>query len=123
MEGHLSNCSAFTALEVRFHTLVAQGTNNAVLRIYAASLAELTYRQIQHMQFSHEEMELGLAACRAILQSVEQGDGARAEQRIAKHLAAVEQGIIRLARPVEERPPALMNSGSSLADMAGNHYW
>jgi DNA-binding FadR family transcriptional regulator len=123
MEGQLSNCSAFTALEVRFHTLIAQGTNNAVLRIYAASLAELTYHQIQHMQFSRDEMEMGLAACGAILQSVEQGDGARAEQRIAKHLAAVEKGIMRLARPVEERPLALMHSGSSLADIAGSHDW
>jgi GntR family transcriptional regulator, transcriptional repressor for pyruvate dehydrogenase complex len=123
MEGQLDNCSAFTALEVRFHTLIAQGTNNAVLRIYSASLAELTYHQIQHMQFSREEMELGLAACRAILQSVEQGDGARAEQRIAKHLAAVEKGIMRPAQPIEDRPTALMNSGSSLAEMAGKHPW
>jgi len=119
MEGQLGNSGAFTALEVRFHTLVAQGTNNAVLRIYSASLAELTYHQIQHMQFRREEMEQGLAACKAIVESIAAGDGARAEKRIAKHLAAVEQGIVRQARTIEERPMALMSSGASLSEMAG----
>jgi DNA-binding FadR family transcriptional regulator len=115
MEEHLSDAVAFTALEVRFHTLVAHGTNNAVLRIYSASLAELTYHQIRNVQFTPEEMELGLGACQAILQSIEQGDGPRAEHRIAKHLAAVEEGITRQAQASPEGIPAQFDMRSRLA--------
>jgi GntR family transcriptional repressor for pyruvate dehydrogenase complex len=123
MSRHVGNASVFTELEVRFHTLVAQGTNNAVLRIYSASLADLTYRQIKNIPFSTEEMALGLEACKAILQSIEQGDGARAEHRIARHLAAVEAGIMRLALPPDERPLALLDTHAGLAGVAAGEEW
>jgi DNA-binding FadR family transcriptional regulator len=96
MEAAVEDSKAFTELEVSFHALVARATNNAVLRIYGTSLAELTYYHIQNVPFTGAHMAAGLSACRAILQSIEQGDGERAELRIAKHLAAVEANIIRL---------------------------
>jgi DNA-binding FadR family transcriptional regulator len=96
MEAALGECMAFTELEVSFHALVAQATNNAVLRIYGTSLAELTYRHIRNIPFTNAHMEAGLSACRAILESIEQRDGERAEHRIARHLEAVEANIIRL---------------------------
>ena len=123
MEHELGNSSAFTALEVQFHTLVARATNNAVLRIYSTSLAELTYRQIRHVPFTRPEMEMGLSACEAILQSIEQGDGERAEHRTEKHLAAVEADIMHLSRSLGGRPMAMMEGLSPLTEAAGKQEW
>jgi DNA-binding FadR family transcriptional regulator len=84
--------------------LIAHATNNAVLRIYGTSLAELTFRHIQHVPFAREEMEAGAAACKAIVASIESGDGRRTEYRIARHLEAVKTGIALRAWPLSQRP-------------------
>lgn len=125
LHGHIGYMAAsvddyrtFTALEVRFHMLIAHATNNAVLRIYGTSLAELTFQQIRDVPFTQAEMEAGLSACRAILQSIEAGDGRRAEHRIATHLAAVEADIVRLAWPLAQRPAEVQGTMDHLTGLA-----
>lgn len=118
MEQALDNSSTYIRLEVSFHMLVAHATNNAVLRIYGTSLAELTYHQIQSVPFARADMESGLSACQAILASIEAGDGERAEHRIARHLEAVEANIQRLLRPQDGRSVEMAGVVSRLSDAA-----
>jgi GntR family transcriptional regulator, transcriptional repressor for pyruvate dehydrogenase complex len=118
MAASLDEHSTFTALEVRFHMLIAHATNNAVLRIYHTSLAELTFQQIRDVPFSRPEMEAGLASCRATLEAIRAGDGARAERRIARHLAAVEADIMRLASTLGYRPAEVTGNMNHLTAMS-----
>lgn len=115
----LDNARDFTALVVRFHMLIADATNNAVLRIYYNSLAELTYQQIQHVPFTSLEMRGAVAACRGILQAMNKSDGARAEYLLAQHMEAVGADIVRLAWPLEEQAVEAVDSPSRLTELAG----
>ena len=112
MTNLLDDSRAFTAVEVRFHMLIAHATNNAVLRIYGNSLAELTFLQIQHVPFTRTAMEAGIIACRAILHSIEEGEGERTERRIALHLAAVEADIEKLGNRGWETSKLTLTSNS-----------
>ena len=104
---------AYHGAQVRFHLLIAQATGNAVLRIYTNALAELIYEQLREVPFTREDLEAGAAACARILEALEQGDGERAERRLARHLDAVEAGVARLGRPLHEHP-------ADLAGVAGS---
>ena len=114
----LDDTRAFTAMQVRFHMLIAHATNNPVLRIYGTSLAELTFHQIQNVPFTRAEMESGLTACHAILQAIENRDEWRAERRIARHLAAVEADIVRLASRLGEQPAEVGGAMDHLSGLA-----
>jgi GntR family transcriptional regulator, transcriptional repressor for pyruvate dehydrogenase complex len=98
---------AYLALQVRFHLLIAHAAQNIVLRIYATSLAELTYEQIQRVPFTREDLKAGIEGCAAVLEALEYHDGAWSESRLAKHLAAVEESIARLGHSLDTLPTEL----------------
>jgi GntR family transcriptional repressor for pyruvate dehydrogenase complex len=123
MRASIENRPLFIAHEVRFHMLVTHATNNALLRIYGTSLAEVTYHQIQHVPFSRADLEAGVEACGAILASIEEGDAGRTEHRIACHLESVGAAIARLSQPLDERPVELSGMLARLGDVTAepNH--
>lgn len=96
MEAQIGDSRAFTGLEVRLHMLIGHATNNAVLRIYGTSLAELTFPQIRDVPFTKLQMEGALRECTEIVDAIEAGDEERAEQLIAHHLQSVEKNIMLL---------------------------
>jgi DNA-binding FadR family transcriptional regulator len=119
MKKYAAQSRLFTREEVRFHMLITHATNNAVLRIYGTSLAELTFKQIQHVPFTRDEMQQGLSACQAILESIEQGDAERVERRIAKHLAAIGEDISRLAGRLDLQPAEVTGVVDHLTETVG----
>jgi GntR family transcriptional repressor for pyruvate dehydrogenase complex len=120
MARSIGNSRAFTAEEVRFHMLIAEATNNPVLRIYGISLSELTYKQIHNIEFTTAEMQAGVQACRAVLESLEHRDALQAERRVARHLLAVEADITRQAWPLNSRPAEVTGVMDHLTQLAGN---
>jgi DNA-binding FadR family transcriptional regulator len=98
---------AYLALQVRFQLLIAHAAQNNVLRIYATSLAELTYEQIQRVPFTREDLQAGIEGCAAVLEALEHRDGAWSEHRLAKHLAAIEETIARLGHSLDQLPAEL----------------
>jgi GntR family transcriptional repressor for pyruvate dehydrogenase complex len=95
MRRDLVDPEAYHRASIRFHLLIAQGTRNPVLGIYATSLAELIYDQICQVPFTSEDLAAGLASCERILEALEARDGEAAERRLARHLAGVEQAVER----------------------------
>lgn len=98
MAQQISDPPEFVALEVRFHMLIGHATNNAVLRIYGTSLAQLTFPQIENIPFTRSQIEGALADCANIVDAIEHGDGDAAEQLIAFHLQRVVNNIVLLTR-------------------------
>ncbi|MEO5952608.1 MAG: FadR/GntR family transcriptional regulator, partial [Chloroflexia bacterium] len=93
---------AFVALEVRFHMLIGHATNNAVLRIYGTSLAQLTFPQIQNVPFTPAQIDGALADCENIVEAIEQTNGTAAEQLTAYHLKRVVNNIVLLTRSTDQ---------------------
>jgi DNA-binding FadR family transcriptional regulator len=98
---------AYLAVQVQFHLLIGHAAQNSILRIYATSLAELTYEQIQRVPFTRGDLEAGIEGCAAVLEALEQHDGAWCEHRLAKHLAAIEETIARLGHSLDQLPAEL----------------
>jgi GntR family transcriptional repressor for pyruvate dehydrogenase complex len=98
---------AYLAQQVRFHLLIGHAAQNTILRIYATSLGELTYEQIQRVPFTRKDLEAGIEGCAAVLEALEARDGAWAEQRLAKHLGAIEETIARLGHSLDQLPSEL----------------
>ena len=107
MRGLTGDRAAFRTAQIRFHLLIAQATQNPVLRIYCTSLADLIYDQIREVPLTREDLEAGTAACVRIFEALEQRDGDAAERRIARHLVAVEAAIARAGWLPGERPMEL----------------
>jgi DNA-binding FadR family transcriptional regulator len=110
---------AYLALQIRFHLLIANAAQNNVLRIYGTSLAELTYEQIQRVRFTREDLRAGIEGCAAVLEALEQRDGAWAEQRLAKHLSAIEESIARLGHSLDQLPTELAGYAGTAKGQAG----
>ncbi len=101
MADAVDDAPAFVALEIRFHMLIGHATNNAVLRIYGTSLAQLTLPQIQNIPFSRTQIEGALAECEGIVEAIEIGNSTAAEQLIAYHLRRVVNNIVLLTRSTD----------------------
>jgi GntR family transcriptional regulator, transcriptional repressor for pyruvate dehydrogenase complex len=102
----------------RFHRLIARATRNAILDIYSTSLAELIFEQIREVPFTAEDLDAGTAACGRILEALERGDGAAAERRIVRHIAAIEATIVLRGKALNRRPASLAGFVGSPEDGA-----
>ena len=107
MRTMVGNRLAYLGVQVQFHLLIGHAAHNSILRIYATSLAELTHEQIQRVPFTREDLEAGIEGCAAVLEALEQRDGAWCEHRLAKHLAAIEETIARLGHSLDQLPAEL----------------
>jgi GntR family transcriptional repressor for pyruvate dehydrogenase complex len=108
----VDDAEAYHRAGIRFHLLIAQGTRNPVLGIYATSLAELIYDQICQVPFTSEDLAAGIASCERILEALEARDGDAAERRLARHLVGVEHAVERRGWSNHRyvRPPELVGA-------------
>jgi DNA-binding FadR family transcriptional regulator len=105
--GLIHDRAAYLAAQNRFHVAIVEVSGNAVLRIYARSLGELARAEFLDVPFTPEDLAGGVTAGAAILEALRQGDGERAERRVARHLEAIEAAVVRLGWPLGRRPAAL----------------
>jgi GntR family transcriptional repressor for pyruvate dehydrogenase complex len=75
--------------DVQFHRALARATHNELYEVLLDAIGEALI-EVRHETLRHGALADALAAHRAILESVVEGDGARAREAMRTHLTSVE---------------------------------
>lgn len=93
--------------DIRFHRLIAAGSDNKVLSALIEGLASKTVRARLWRAISDDHADIAtLAEHRAILHALRIHDPDRARLRMAAHLLAVEDFLTARGAPVDDSPTA-----------------
>lgn len=94
----------FAEENIRFHLLVVQASNNAILSALARAMRKLFFGETTELHYGPDALRAAVEAHRRVAEAIRKGDAPRARAAMGAHIGAFDEYVSRTHQRREEAP-------------------
>jgi DNA-binding FadR family transcriptional regulator len=94
----------FAEENIRFHLLVVQASNNAILSALVRAMRKLFFAETTELHYDLDALQAAVEAHRKVVEAIRMGDAPRARTAMGAHIGAFDEYVSRTHQRREEAP-------------------